>query len=182
MSFKTNSDFLMGGLNRGMNVAQVFGTIHRAIADLELKVQGEDQVFGPGAVYDFFKALGAVLSSSKSSLLIIDPYMDVGIFDEYLSRATPGVEIRLLVGKASADLKSASGKFKAQHSANMELRSSTQLHDRLIFVDRDVCWVLGQSIKDAAVKKATYLAPLSADVSQVKLAHYEDVWQKANPI
>jgi len=59
---------------------------------------------------------------------------------------------------------------------------SNQLHDRLFFVDGDVCWVLGQSIKDAAVKKATYLAPLSPDVAASKLTLYEDVWRQARAI
>jgi uncharacterized protein (UPF0303 family) len=51
-----------------------------------------------------------------------------------------------------------------------------------VFIDYDVCWVLGQSIKDAAAKKATYLAPLSPDVSSTKLGLYEDVWKQASAI
>jgi hypothetical protein len=183
MQFKTAADFLMGGLNKEMNIAQVFGTLHRAVAGLELKVpEAKGQAFGPGAVYDFFQALGQVLSSARESLLIIDPYMDAGIFDTYLSRAPAGIAIHLLIGKASADLRTAAEKFRAQHKANVEVCSSNQLHDRLVFVDRDVCWVLGQSIRDAAVKKATYLAPLSPDVAASKMALYEHVWQQARAI
>jgi hypothetical protein len=173
----------MAGLNREMNIAQVLGSLHRAVADLELRVsQTKDQAFGPGATYDFFKALGDILSSAKSSLLIVDPYMDAQIFDTYLSKASAGVAIRLLVGKASPDLKAAAEKFAAQHHANLQIRTSNQLHDRLVFIDRDVCWVLGQSIKDAAVKKTTYLAPLSPDVAATKLALYEDLWQQGRAI
>jgi hypothetical protein len=183
ISFKTSSDFLMGGLNREMNIAQVFGTLHRAVADLELKAPDtKAQAFGPGAVYDFFKALGDLLSSAKASLLVVDPYMDAQIFDQYLSRTPAGIASRLLIGKASPDLKAAAERFRGQHLANLEVRTSNELHDRLVFIDGDVCWVLGQSIKDAAVKKATYLAPLSPDVSYAKLALYEDVWKRANAI
>jgi phosphatidylserine/phosphatidylglycerophosphate/cardiolipin synthase-like enzyme len=183
MSFKAASDFLMGGLNREMNIAEVFGTLHRAVADLELKVpETTDQAFGPGAVYDFFKALGEVLSSAKKSLLIVDPYFDAQIFDSYLSRAPAGVAVRVLIGKASPDLKAAAESFKTQYHADVEVRASNQLHDRLFFVDGDVCWVLGQSIKDAAVKNATYLAPLAPDVTASKLTLYEDVWRQARAI
>jgi len=183
ISFKTSSDFLMGCLNREMNIAQVFGTLHRAVADLELRVPDtKEQVFGPGAVCDFFKALGELLSSAKTSVLVVDPYMDAQIFDQYLSRTPAGIAARLLIGKASPDLKAAAGRFRAQHGANLEVRMSNALHDRLVFIDGDVCWVLGQSIKDAAVKKATYLAPLSPDVSSTKLALYEDVWKQARAI
>lgn len=181
--FKTASDFLIGGLNRDINIAQIFGTIHRAIADLELKVpETKNQVFGPGAVYDFFKALSDLLSSAKTSLLIVDPYMDAQVFDTYLSKAPAGVAIRLLIGRASPDLKAAAEKFVAQYHANIEIRTSTELHDRVIFIDSDVCWVLGQSIKDAAVKKTTYLAPLSPDVAAIKQPLYESIWQQARAI
>lgn len=182
-SFKMVSDFLAGGMNRDYNVAQVFGTLHRAVADLELKVPANaNQAFGPGAVYDFFKALGDVVSSAKTSLLIVDPYMDDQIFDAYLSNVKPGVTVRLLVGKRSASVKAAATKFAAQYGVMIEVRTTKAIHDRLIFADGDVCWVLGQSIKDAAVAKPTYLAPLSPDIAVPKLAQYEQVWQQAHGI
>lgn len=183
MSFKTASDFLMGGLNREMNIAQVLGTLHRAVADLELKVPDtHEQAFGPGAVYDFFQALGRLLSSARTSVLVVDPYMDAQIFDQYLSRIPAGVAVKLLIGNASPNLKAAAERFRTQQGATVEVRASTELHDRLVFIDDDVCWVLGQSIKDAAVKKATYLAPLSPDVSASKFALYENVWKQARAI
>jgi hypothetical protein len=153
------------------------------VADLELKVpQSPEQVFGPGAVYDFFKTLGEVVSSAKKSLLIVDPYMDDQIFYAYLSKVNPAVSVRLLVGKHSPSLKIATAKFSAQHHMKLEVRSTKAIHDRLLFVDGEVCWVLGQSIKDAASSKPTYLAPLSPDVASAKLAQYEQVWQQANAI
>lgn len=183
VSFKTASDFLMGGINREMNIAKVFGAIHRAIADLELKASlSKDQAFGPGAVYDFFRALNEVMSSAMQSLLVVDPYLDATIFDAYLSNSLAGVAIRILLGKSSVDLKAAADAFSKQHGRVVELRVSSEIHDRLIFVDGGVCWVLGQSIKDAAVRKATYLAPLSPDVASFKLVVYERLWQRAQPI
>jgi hypothetical protein len=183
MSFKLSSDFLIGDLNREVNIAQVLGALHRAAADLELQAAAASgQAFGSGAVYDFFKALRELVASAGKSLVIVDPYMDAQIFDEYLSSVSPGVSIQLLVANSSADLKAAAARFASQHKAKLEVRSSKQLHDRIIFVDEDVCWVVGQSIKDAAVKKATYLAPLSSDVAASKLAIYKAVWQSGSAI
>lgn len=93
-----------------------------------------------------------------------------------------GVAVRLLIGKYTAKVKPAVEKFVAQFGASVEAKTSTAFHDRLIFVDGDVCWVLGQSIKDAAAAKPTYLAPLSPDVSAPKLAQYEQIWLKATTI
>jgi hypothetical protein len=131
--FKTASDFLMGGMNRDYNIAQVLGTLYRAVADLELKLPfAADQAFGPGAVYDFFKALGDVISSAKTSLLVVDPYLDDQIFDAYLSKAVPGISIRLLAAKYAASVRAAMVKFSAQYHANIEVRITNAIHDRLV--------------------------------------------------
>ncbi len=50
----------------------------------------------------------------------------------------------------------------------------------MIFIDEKTCWILGQSIKDAATGKPTYLAPFN-DVDSIK-PHYENIWSKATEI
>lgn len=183
ITLKTASDFLGFEANRALNVAQIFGILHRAVADLELRLPKDPgQSFGPGAVYDFFKALNGVISSAQKSLLIADPYMDETVFDTYLSSVGKGIAVRLLVERYSAKVKPAAEKFVGQYGALLEVRSSSDFHDRLLFVDDDVCWVVGQSIKDAAAAKPTYLASLSADLAKPKLAHYERIWLQATAI
>jgi hypothetical protein len=51
-----------------------------------------------------------------------------------------------------------------------------------VFVDGSDCWVLGQSIKDAAKSMPAYLAPLSPDVALDKFEFYEIIWKEATPI
>lgn len=183
VSLKTAADFLGFEANRQWNIGQIFGTLHRAISDLELKLPTDaGQAFGPGAVYDFFKALNELLSSAQKSLFIADPFMDDTIFDTYLSSVPRGITVRLLVGRYTAKIKPAADKFVAQYGALLEVRHSSMFHDRLIFLDGDVCWVIGQSIKDAASAKPTYLAPLSADVARPKLTGYEQIWHTATAI
>jgi hypothetical protein len=183
-AFKLSSDFLGGSsLLRDGHVAEVLGTLHRAVADLELLVpDGTQTAFGPGAMYDFFKALNQVISSAKTSLFVIDPFMDDGIFDAYLSSVASGIRVRLLLRDYSAKVKPAAMHFATQHHVSIEARKSTVLHDRVVFVDNSECWVLGHSIKDAARAKPTYLAPLSPDVSALKLADYENIWAAAAAI
>jgi hypothetical protein len=65
---------------------------------------------------------------------------------------------------------------------NVEVRTSQGIHDRVVFVDGRSCWVLGQSIKDAAKSKPTYIAPIAADATQLKLADYEKIWATAHTI
>ena len=51
-----------------------------------------------------------------------------------------------------------------------------------MFVDGSSCWLIGQSIKDAARSLPTYIAPLPPEVVPDKLADYEAIWQAATAI
>ena len=74
LSFRHACDSLSMTLMRDIYIANILGTLHRAIADLELQVPSEIEVgFGSGDVYNFFKALNKVIASAEKSLLIVDP-------------------------------------------------------------------------------------------------------------
>lgn len=175
--------FMAGNMNRQANFGTIFTTIHKAIASIEEAFPcNVEQSFGLGAMYDFFKALNELVASAKRSLFIVDPYMDAEIFDGYLCALTPGKAVRLLVKKSAGNVQVAAEKFQAQNSTAIQVHKSSQIHDRLVFVDELQCWVLGASIKDAAIKAPTYLAPLATDVSLDKLRYYEDIWARSMPI
>lgn len=157
--------------------------LYRAVADLELEVPNKDQVaFAAGEVYDFFKELNKVIESAEVSIFIVDPYLDHTVFDHYLNSKKPSVTVRILLHKYADSVKPAAQKYIQQHGNVLELRKSDQLHDRVIFVDGYVCWVVGQSLKDAAKAKPTYLAPLAPDVVSAKLQGYEAIWSGASAI
>jgi len=183
IGFNSASEGLALDLMRDSNVARVMSKLHRAIADLEFQVPSlPAKAFGPGAVYDFAKAFRDLLQSARTTLFVIDPYLDEQVFDAYLSTTAPVVAVRLLARKHSQALKAAVTAFVSQHGRNVEARKSQMLHDRVVFVDGRSCWVLGTSINDAAAKKPTYLAPLPDDVTVLKLADYEAIWNAASSI
>ncbi len=164
-------------------IANIVSILQRTIADLELRLSVQpDRVFGPGAVYDFFKALREVLASATQSILIVDPYLDDQVFDCYLTAVSPNVVVRLLARKSAAALTWAVAKFVEQTHMAVEARSSNDIHDRVVFLDDRSCWVLGQSIKDAAKSRPTYLAPLDSNTARLKKEVYENIWVSAKPI
>ncbi len=183
VSFKSACDLMPMDLVRDTNVARVFGIIQRAIADLELKVPDATKtVFDAGEVYDLFLALNEVISSAKTSIFIIDPYLDNTVFNHYLTARKTEVSVRLLLSKNADQVKAAADKYISQFGEVLQVKKTKTVHDRVIFIDGDVCWVLGQSLKDAAQDKPTYLVPLSPDVISAKLEVYEHIWNGANEI
>jgi hypothetical protein len=164
-----------------MAISRMLSALHRAINSLEVSgvAQQGDLMFGPGAVYDFFKALNDLLSSATQKVLVVDPYLDDEVFDSYLISIPKTVQVRLLTKHKANNLKAALSKFITQTNRTIEARESAAIHDRVIFVDERSCWVLGQSIKDAAKTKPTYLAPLDHDTVLLKLSVYEDIWKSA---
>jgi hypothetical protein len=181
IEFASASDNLH--FNRDRQIAKIFNLIHRAIADLELDTpQLAGQVFAPGEPYDFFKALSAAVGSATKSIFIIDAYLDEQIFDSYISGLPTGVSVQLLTGTkhgVPAKLKPAVAMYNQQHGNVANVKISDEIHDRVLFIDNLSCWVMGQSIKDAAKAKPTYLLPLPTDIATLKLSHYELIWNNA---
>jgi len=181
--FKSAVDGMTGNFNRAANHGIVFTTIHKAIASVEEQLpRPSEQAFGPGAAYDFFKALRELVLSAETSVFIVDPYLDAETFDGYLGALASGRHARLLCSKYAEEVRVAAVKFSIQHPHSIEARRSNALHDRVIVVDGTQCWVLGASVKDAAAKKATYLAPLSSDIAAQKIQIYEGIWTAATAI
>ena len=183
ISFQSAADFLPMELVRDNNVAKIYGIIQRAIADLEIEVpDATDTVFAAGEVYDVFRALNKVIASAEKSIFIIDPYLDDTVFNHYLTSRKPEVSVRLLLSKNASQIKPATEKYIAQFGNVLEVKKTRAVHDRVIFIDGYICWVLGQSLSHAAQAKPTYLAPLSPDVISAKLEEYDRIWSGANEI
>ena len=181
VSISVCADFIAVNFGTEGNLGKILTILHRAIATLELQVPTQsDQVFGPGAVYDFFKTLRDLLATAKQLILIVDPYLDEQIFDSYLSTVDSNVIVKLLTDKHSVSLKPTLHKFLSQKKMSVEIRTSKLIHDRVVFLDNSSCWVLGQSIKDAAVAKPTYLAPLSKDIVKQKYIVYDQIWNSSS--
>lgn len=87
--------------------------------------------------------------------------------------------MRILSERYTDDLKSYTEKYSAQFGTSIKLRKSKEIHGRLVIIDQSDCWIVGNSIKDAA-KKSTYLIPLSPKIATSKIGIYEEIWTRAN--
>jgi hypothetical protein len=182
-SFSLFSGFLSRPQTREGNLMQLMGILHRALADLQLETPSKpDQAFGPGAVYDFFKALRDLLSTASQTVMVVDPYLDDQVFDTYISGISSTASVKLLTTKAGEQFRPALDKYRSQHSQDIEARKTKAIHDRVVMIDGNSCWVLGQSINNAAKSKPTYIAPVSPDTAAEKIRTYQEIWNGSEPV
>ncbi len=149
---------------------------------LELELDGRTEigsVYHLGDVYKFFADLKDIIKSAQSRITIIDPYFDGSAFNDYLGAVSNNVAVKILASKYIDEVKNYAEKHKSQFGSDIELRKSKELHDRIIIIDSNECWIVGGSIKDAG-KKATYLIPLSPSLAEQKVLIYNDIWNNSS--
>lgn len=167
-------------------VNQIMGQVLDAIEELklELELDGRSEfgsAYAPGDIYRFFADLKKIINTAKKQLLVVDPYFDGTAFDAYLSSVPSGISVCVLADRYASDVANYVTKHQAQFKSPIELRSSNELHDRLVLIDGDSAWIMGGSIKDAG-KKATYLIPLASPIASAKVAIYTDIWNRATKV
>jgi hypothetical protein len=132
--------------------------------------------YDAGEQYEYYRDVTARLKLAKKEVFIIDPYLSREIFEVYADTITRGVVFRLLSSNVPADVLAVAKKYAA--GGNLDFRTSASIHDRVLFVDNRV-WVSGQSIKDAASKKPTYIVELDEpSMRQI----YEPIWISASKV
>ncbi len=153
-------------------------TLKSCVAELELDLPdtGIKGLYEPGEQYEFYRDVTTCLKLALTEIFIIDPYLNEEIFDVYAGAITRAVRFRLLSANISASVQGLAEKYAA--GGNLQFRHSASIHDRVLFAD-DRVWVSGQSLKDAARKKPTYIVELDGP-SMRKI--YEPIWNSASTL
>jgi len=136
-------------------------------------------IFDKGAKYDFYAAMNRIMAGAKTEVMIVDGYIDDGIFDLYVNKLPPGINVKILTDltKPKGAFTKVAGKFKAQNPS-FEARDSFDAHDRVLFIDSDA-WVFGQSIHSAG-NKPTYLIRVKKSLELRRV--FDNVWSQSKKI
>lgn len=140
-----------------------------------------------GKPLDAFASIGKILSSAKSDLLIVDPYMDEKVLTQFATLASQGVPMRLLADEKfkKASLLPAAALWKQQHGAawplEVRLSPAMVLHDRLISVDQINVWLLTQSLNAFAQRSPATISKVDAETAALKVVAYRTLWAAATP-
>jgi hypothetical protein len=165
-------------LNYDQRIEKFEANLLSSIAEVEMSMP-EAEVRGAydaGDEYAFYKDLKDIMVKANADIFVVDNYLNTDFFELYAAAVRPGISFRILTDAMKGNLEAVAKKYAASHS--IELRTGPAVHDRHIFVDNR-CWTVGQSIKDAAKKKPTYMVELSANLVPIMRKIYEDLWAKA---
>jgi hypothetical protein len=142
------------------------------------KVAGEF-IVPAGRAYEAYVFLSDLLASSKVEVFVAETYPDDDTFRLYLEKVPKGVVTRILIGIKNETFLAVASRFCSDRGVAMEIRHSTQLHDRVIFIDGR-CWAVGHSLKDLGRKKPTYITEIDSYEPMKK--EYDRIWNEAEDI
>lgn len=160
-------------------IQKILMMLNEARYDLMLDTGNTSIAIEQGRVFDYFDEIRKIVEGASKQLFFIDPYLDAEFVSRYLTQVKPGVKIRLLT--SNDKLVSLLPALKAlidQNQSEVELRTTTGLHDRHLIVDQSACYLSGASFKDGAKKAMVTLSQI-IDAFDATAKAYETLWNGA---
>ncbi len=174
-------------LTYASSVQKIKSILYRALARAELAAPAAAQgAFIP--VGESFTALAAVtklISGAKTSVMFIDPYAAENLLIDFAVLAPAHVEIRVLTDQASMKpgLLPAVSRWKEQYGESRPLVAraapNRSLHDRLIIVDEESAWSVGQSFNALAKRAPTSFVRADTETASLKIKAHDQLWHNA---
>jgi hypothetical protein len=156
-----------------------FDSLLRGFIDalrLQLPEKEIKGMYEPGDQYEFYRDLSSLIVTTTQEIFIADAYLDEQLFNLYVEKVPNGAAVRILSNRIGPNVQTIAKMYASNRS--LELRSSAAGHDRTVFIDHRG-WVVGQSIKDAARKKPTYMIELDEPLLSAARNIYNSIWTTA---
>ena len=188
IAFDTSAQGLLGTM-RQYNANGIAQILYKAFGQAELNAPAsvKGTFIAAGNTFDAFIAVGNVLKTAKTDILIVDPYADDTVLRDYVGLARGSVTVRLLTeANYKQSLKPAAERWEQQFGTKrplyVRLAANKKLHDREIVIDGAEAWNVGQSLKDRAKRSLTGLSLQEKDLGARKIAAYEGIWNASTPL
>jgi len=156
-----------------------FDALLRSLIDVLRMLLPEEEIKGvyePGDQYAFYRDLSSLVATVTTEIFIVDAYLDDDVFNLYVAKVPASAMVRILSNRIGANVETVARMYAKNRP--LELRSSADVHDRAVFLDQRG-WVIGQSIKDAARKKPTYMIELEEPLLNAARDIYNTIWAAA---
>jgi hypothetical protein len=186
----TSASTNLDGVLKTSNAQSLSVLLHLALANAEAKASTplRGMFLAAASPFDALMNIGKVLREAQQDVLIVDPYADESLLDEFSRQANVGVSIRVLseTGKFKSTLGPARDRWVEQFGTErpIQLRASKvgSLHDRLIVVDSREAWAIGQSFNQLAKRASTTILRIDTEPAGLKIAAMDSLWAEATTI
>jgi len=168
-------------INFELRLKEYEALLRASIEMLRLQLPEEEikGVYEPGEEYAFYRDLSSLIQIAATNIFFVDAYLDERLFNLYVSKVSPNAKVRILSSHIGTNIEAVAGMYAK--SRPLEMRSSPDVHDRAVFIDQRG-WVIGQSIKDAARQKPTYLVELDEPMLNSVRGIHDRIWMAAKVV
>ena len=108
------------------------------------------QLFFDGQLYDAYTLIQSIFESANNEIIIIDNYVDRTILDRLVVKNS-NVQVIIYTSINTRLLGKDINTFNSQYGG-LDVRYTTNVHDRYIIIDQNKIYHLGHSIKDLGKK------------------------------
>lgn len=147
-------NYLLKGYALNQRIDQIEQKISEHDKKFELIIQQalppKEGIFFDGQVFDAYEKVISFIKEAKTSIILIDNYIDETIFT-LLSKRNVGVKTTIYTGNFSKQLKLDLEKHNAQYEA-IEVKLFERSHDRFLIIDEKTIYHIGASLKDLGKK------------------------------
>lgn len=138
----------------GKELAQIKSTLSEHSEKIDFFVRTSlppvEGIFFDGQIFDAYKFAADLVKSAKTSLLLIDNYVDESTLF-MMSKRNPGVSATVFTQRITPQLQLDLDRFNDQYPP-INLRTYRNSHDRFLIVDDTEVYHIGASLKDLGKK------------------------------
>lgn len=142
----------------------------------EIRNKGDLFIVNKKGVFSFDTLLGIIFNSAKKFVNVVDSYVDDSIIRDHLSKIDANINVKVIyTNDNNSSFEPLAKKYRSQNQ-RFEYKKRNDLHDRFIVVD-DVGYVLGPSIKDAAMKSPAIVVGLTKEETTLLDSFFRELWK-----
>ena len=167
---KVLKEYLLKGysINRRLSELEKTVALHSEKIDFFVRTSlpPVEGIFYDGQIFDAYKFATDLIKSAKTSLVLIDNYVDESVL-LMLSKRNPGVSATVYTQRITPQLQLDLNKHNDQYPP-INMRTYRNGHDRFLIIDDREVYHIGASLKDLG-KKMFAFSRLSIPVSYPRL-------------
>jgi len=161
-------DYLLKGYVLNQRLNKLEKTVNEHEEKFKFLIQSstlpQEGIFYDGQIFDAYKFMAELVKKAKSSIVLIDNYIDENTLT-LLSKRTASISAIIYTANISKQLMLDLQRHNAQYP-KIEIKQFTKAHDRFLIIDRETVYHIGASLKDLG-KKWFAFSKIKLDANEI---------------